>query len=214
MTKGYESFFNDLPEAKLTPISDIAPDLGEISIAAYHEHGVTPPFRMLDEQNVPSLLHASRNCAVKEASTDGWKKTGIEPIWGSQLFPGGHAINTFFARPEFIQLAEELARQPVQPIPECWSSLYRTDEYVDPHKDWRGAVHLIVCGRAPAAPENGGSLVVRSDEKNTSTEIFLKPGQAIAIDAQNLEHSTIPLRPTPTDTEPLRYAWIARYLDF
>gem|GEM_PF-2708293 len=87
MTTGYESFFDDLPEIQLTPVTDIIPDLGGISIAAYHEQGFTSPCTILDQQDITSLLQASKDSAVKASSTDGWKTTGIEPIWGSQLFP-------------------------------------------------------------------------------------------------------------------------------
>jgi len=121
-------------------------------------------------------------------------------------------LNAFFGQQAFLQLAEKLAGRPVQPTPECWSSLYRSSEYIDPHKDWRGATHIMLCGRAPATPENGGSLVVEPEGKDVS-DMFLTPGQAIAIDAKNLKHSTTPLRPTSSDKKPLRYAWIARYLD-
>lgn len=213
MSEAYAPFFDGPPETQITHLSDITPELGGVSIAAYQARGFTPPFTLLNKQDVQSLLQASRDCAVKTASTDGWKTTGIEVEWGAQIFSSDHAINSFFGRQEFLQLAEKLAGQPVQPTPECWSSLCRPGEYIDPHKDWCGAVHLIVCGRAPAAPENGGSLVLEPDEAEVATEIFLTPGQAAAIDAKNLKHSTTPLRSTHSDATPLRYAWIARYFE-
>lgn len=208
--------FEKLPEAGILPVSDITTSLGETSlqavISAYQEQGFTPPFELLKEQEVASLLEASKNIPFVDACIPlSYKNTDVEIIWGSQAFPKDHPVHHFFSRPEFIQFITDCTGgQPVAFVPQCWSSFYRTSEYIEPHKDPYDGAHLIVCGRAPAGPENGGSLGLHLDD-GRDEEAFLTPGKAILLDAKNIEHHVTPLKATEADPSPLRYAWIARY---
>jgi hypothetical protein len=90
----------------------------------------------------------------------------------------------------------------------CWTSCYRTGEYIDRHTDGAGDIQLILSIKA-AKRENGGWLNLEwSGEKH---RVFLDEGDALCFLATEVEHFTDPLVRSSSLPNPERIIAVARY---
>ncbi len=90
----------------------------------------------------------------------------------------------------------------------CWTSIYKSGEYIYPHFDKSGTTQLIICLQN-GTPENGGELQIQA--MNERLNIFLFPGDAVLFAASKLKHSTTTLTATNEVPSPVRKVAVARY---
>ena len=125
--------------------------------------------------------------------------------WDSQNFTEGHPVYQFFLRQDVTQMIDGITGINGRRELMVWTSCYAAWEYINPHRDVAGLIHLLICLEAPPSPHNGGSLFV--DKR----ELFLRPGDAVLFDACRLEHYTSPLVPTEEVSAPRRTVLVGRY---
>ena len=125
--------------------------------------------------------------------------------WDEQLFEAEHPAHQYFRRPKTVNLIHALtgSREVRQTV--CWTSGYKVGEYINPHRDRAGSIQLLICLKAPHTPESGGALVINGQE------MFLTPGDAVALEASALEHYTTPLLATNDEPDPRRIVLVGRY---
>lgn len=125
--------------------------------------------------------------------------------WQEKNFGPGHPAYDFFERPDSMNLVYALTGLRDYEGLMCWASIYGPGEYINPHRDIAGTMHLLVCLKAPDSSMNGGALVI-GDKR-----LSLAPGAAVAFDATQQEHYTEPLIATHDNPEPERIVLVGRY---
>jgi hypothetical protein len=159
---------------------------------------VIPGF--LRPAGVTTLLAAMSDVASRRV------QCGLPHVtWHQQNFDADHSARRLFEQGEMLILAKSLAGLEKVTGLQCWSSVYTAGEYINPHRDSGGVIQLLLCLQAPAAPVNGGELIVGQ------RKLFLTAGDAIAFEAARLEHSTTPLVATANEPNPRRIILVGRY---
>lgn len=160
--------------------------------------------------HLPDLINPDQAGILLTATTDVPSTRvicGDERIsWDSQSFAEDHPVYQFFLKSDVTQMVDSITGLSGRRGLMAWTSRYAAWEYINPHRDVAGLVHLLICLESPPSNRNGGSLFVESQE------LFLKPGDAIVFDAQMLEHYTSPLIPTEEIPNPRRTVLVGRYL--
>ena len=89
----------------------------------------------------------------------------------------------------------------------CWTSIYQTNEYINPHKDTSGDLQILLCLQNDGFAENGLFCFRINDQEH---KIFLHPGDLIYFKATDIEHYTTPLISTTENNFPIRIVAVAR----
>lgn len=90
----------------------------------------------------------------------------------------------------------------------CWTCCYRSNEYINQHRDGDGTIQLLVC-LENCAKENGGTLKFRVGAAERSHHLF--PGDAVFFKATELVHWTTPLLASEQVPHPRRVVAVARF---
>jgi hypothetical protein len=89
-----------------------------------------------------------------------------------------------------------------------WINRYKASEYIPPHKDVTGDVHILISIHQPP-PENGGTLFV--EDRNGRQPVRLTTGDAAIFLASKLTHDSEVLVPTREQPAPTRIVAVGRY---
>jgi hypothetical protein len=147
-----------------------------------------------ETQNLPSVRVT---CGDEEVS---WEERTIAPA---------HSLHRYFrSEPVCAILNSCLGRWVAIKCVTCWTSTYKTGEYINKHCDGAGDIQLIIALKAPA-PENGGWLNLES--RGRYSRVFLNEGDALCFAATEVAHFTTPLIGTSQIPAPERTTAVARY---
>jgi hypothetical protein len=132
-----------------------------------------------------------------------------EVSWEERKIVPAHSLHRYFlSEPICGILSSCLGRCVAIERVTCWTSTYKTGEYISKHRDNAGDIQLIVALKAPA-PENGGWLNLES--RGRCSRVFLNEGDALCFAATEVAHFTSPLIGTGQIPDPVRTTAVARY---
>lgn len=203
MTRYSEHYdIGDVLQSGLTSVETISLDASRLEQLAKQYAAVrfAPIPVLLYPDHARTLLATTANVPARRVQCG-----NRHVAWDEQSFDPGHPAYQFFEQPGLVELAQTLTGRKAMTGLTCWTSGYRSGEYINPHRDRAGTIQLLVCLQAPRSPQNGGTLIVDGNE------LFLSPGQAIAFDATSLEHYTTPLTPSEDEPDPQRVVLVGRY---
>jgi hypothetical protein len=86
-----------------------------------------------------------------------------------------------------------------------WVNCYREGQFITPHVDTTGDFQAVLCLSAPP-PNHGGEILMGVDRR-----ITLVPGDLLLFAASSIEHSTLPVRASPSAPDPVRVTGVCRY---
>lgn len=128
--------------------------------------------------------------------------------WGEQQIPESSRVGQLFLSREWLNLIEYLAEQQYDESASirCWTSIYRLNEYINPHRDRAGTIQALLCLKNSGG---GGRLVLNLEEEEVTYN--LHPGDAIIFEATRVTHYTTPILSTDHERTPERIVAVARY---
>lgn len=133
-------------------------------------------------------------------------KHGVE--WTERSIELHSPIGHFFSQPSIVMLLGQFL-ETSNKIIRChiWTSEYKHNEYINPHRDTHGTVQLLICLKNECAPESG---ILGMDYKGERYYHNLNPGDAVLFKATKIRHWTSPAIAKSKEL-PCRIVLIARY---
>ena len=173
-------------------------------VRRYHEQAFLVLRNVLSADQAQHFYHSTENIVIRQVIC------GEKTVqFGEQKIPVGHPIHTFFATHAFVRVLLSLTHTSQVNHLTCWTSVYRSGEYINAHRDRSGTIQAIVCLHAPPDETYGGMLILSLKEKEQ--HIFLQPGDAVVFDATTIQHCTTPIRDMKDQPPPKRVVAVGRY---
>jgi hypothetical protein len=128
--------------------------------------------------------------------------------WQEQSLGPGMAVYDWLDSAAVRAFVAAALRVDVELRLQAWTSVYAAGEFIDPHRDTTGAVHLLVALDAP--PEGHGGMLVLHHARG-EVQLALQAGDGVLFNARGIEHCTTPLRRSAAVPSPTRVVAVGRY---
>ncbi|OCX51913.1 hypothetical protein BEL04_18090 [Mucilaginibacter sp. PPCGB 2223] len=128
--------------------------------------------------------------------------------YDEQIVPNDSLLFKFFNSSKILSLSKKILQTDKElKSMLCWTSIYRKDEFINPHMDRTGDIQLLLCLKNDGFGEHG---LFCFETGYKARAIFLYPGDLIFFKAKEITHYTTPLIETDDKNAPLRIVAVSR----
>ncbi len=176
---------------------------GANRINYFQKYAHYPILKFIESSIVHRLYSESLKFNTRQAEAG---KQGVE--WSERGIDLDSSIGCFFSQTSIVTILRQFLERSSK-ITRChiWTSEYKHNEYINPHKDTHGTIQLLICLKNECAP---GSGILGMAYNGAHFYHDLKPGDAVLFKATDILHWTSPAI-GKTDDAPCRIVLVARY---